>query len=173
MSPRARRFVLAVLLIAGTVAADQGSKQIARVVLPPGKPIAALPGVTLCLTQNPGAFLSMGASLSAGVRFWVLTVGVLGALVAILVWLLVSRVFPAAPAAGMALIVGGGLSNLADRVAQGGEVTDFLVVSAGRLHTGVFNLADVAISAGTVLLFTALRARPAGEAGRPRDGAAA
>jgi signal peptidase II len=173
MDSRARRLLLAVLLIAGTIAFDQGSKQIARAILPPGRPIAALPGVVLCLTRNRGAFLSMGAALSAAVRFWVLTVGVLAALVAILTWLLVSRAFPASAAAGMALIVGGGLSNLADRLAQKGEVTDFLVLWAGPLHTGVFNLADVAITAGTLLLFTAMRAHGRAErTGPPGDAAA-
>ena len=165
MDSRARRVVLAILLIAGTLAFDQGAKQIARAVLPAGRPIGLLPGVVLCLTRNPGAFLSMGAALSSAVRFWVLTVGVLAGLLAILAWLLMSRAFPSGPAAGMALIVGGGLSNLLDRITQAGEVTDFLVVGAGPLHTGVFNPADVAISAGTILLFTALVSRRAVSAG--------
>jgi signal peptidase II len=160
MDLRARRVLLAACLIAGTVAIDQGVKQVARAVLPPGRALRAFPGVLLCLTQNRGAFLSIGSSLPAGVRFWVLTVGVLGALFGILAWLLASRAFPPWPAAGMSLIVGGGVSNLLDRVRQAGEVTDFLVLSAGRLHTGVFNLADVAITAGTLLVVSAFWTRP-------------
>ena len=50
------------------------------------------------------------------------------------------------------MMLGGGFANLLDRIPDG-SVTDFLVVGAGRLHTGVFNLADAAIVAGALLWF--------------------
>jgi signal peptidase II len=125
----------------------------------------------LCLTRNPGAFLSFGSSLSGGVRFWALTVGVSVGLVALFAWLLASRSLTAAPSAGTALILGGGFSNLFDRLAHGGVVTDFLVLGIGRLRTGVFNLADLAISAGTVVLLIAARRGPRRSDERPVEGA--
>ncbi|HXC20398.1 MAG TPA: signal peptidase II, partial [Steroidobacteraceae bacterium] len=52
----------------------------------------------------------------------------------------------------LALIAGGGISNLIDRLLYGGRVTDFLNVGIGSLRTGIFNVADMAILAGALLL---------------------
>lgn len=60
-----------------------------------------------------------------------------------------------APALGFGLLIGGGLANVIDRLAATPHrVTDFIAVSSFP----VFNLADVAITAGfVVLLVAALR----------------
>jgi signal peptidase II len=52
----------------------------------------------------------------------------------------------------LALVAGGGLSNLIDRLMYDGRVTDFLNVGIGTLRTGIFNLADMAILGGALLL---------------------
>ena len=51
--------------------------------------------------------------------------------------------------AGAALILGGGLGNLAERI-KNGEVTDFLYIKAGKLP--VFNIADVTASVGGIIV---------------------
>lgn len=106
----------------------------------------------LRLAENRGAFLSFGERLPEAVRFAVFVIlvgaGLLGALVWLL-WRAAQR--PALASVGLALIVGGGLGNLVDRAARG-RVVDFLQLSAGPLHTGVFNLGDAAIVAGTLIL---------------------
>jgi signal peptidase II len=53
----------------------------------------------------------------------------------------------------LAFIAGGGISNLIDRLIYGGLVTDFLNVGIGPFRTGIFNVADMAILAGALLLF--------------------
>ena len=60
--------------------------------------------------------------------------------------------------ATLALIVAGGLGNLYDRVFEGGAVTDFLNVGVGPLRTGIFNVADVAIVAGVLLMMLSSKA---------------
>ena len=52
----------------------------------------------------------------------------------------------------LALILAGGVGNLIDRLRFVGRVTDFLYLSAGPLHTGVFNVADMAITLGILWL---------------------
>jgi signal peptidase II len=53
------------------------------------------------------------------------------------------------------MLLGGGLSNLFDRIAYGGYVLDFLNVGIGPLRTGIFNVADMFIMAGVfVMLFS-------------------
>jgi signal peptidase II len=58
---------------------------------------------------------------------------------------------------GLALLVGGAVGNLIDRVVYGGAVVDFVSLGLGPFRTGIFNLADVAITLGVVLV--ALQAR--------------
>jgi len=57
--------------------------------------------------------------------------------------------------AGLALMVGGGGSNLFDRIMNNGRVVDFVMLNLGPLATGVFNAADVAITLGVVLFLIA------------------
>jgi signal peptidase II len=75
---------------------------------------------------------------------------------AFLLALLVYTIFFAPPRVfcivALTLILAGGVSNLADRLIYGGYVVDFINVGIGSLRTGVFNLADVAISAGVLML---------------------
>ena len=49
-------------------------------------------------------------------------------------------------------MIGGGAGNLIDRLRFGGRVTDFIYLAAGPLHTGVFNIADMAITGGVLWL---------------------
>jgi signal peptidase II len=49
-------------------------------------------------------------------------------------------------------VIGGGISNLLDRLIQDGGVTDFLSVGFGEFRTGIFNLADVYILLGSFIL---------------------
>lgn len=55
------------------------------------------------------------------------------------------------PLAGPALILGGAISNLIDRVVHGG-VVDFIVMHYGSWSWPVFNVADIAICLGVFLL---------------------
>jgi len=55
----------------------------------------------------------------------------------------------------LAVIIAGGVGNLIDRLRFAGRVTDFLYLQAGPLHTGVFNVADMAITFGILWLVLA------------------
>src|SRR5262249_1271978 len=138
------------LLILGTVGCDQAAKSIARASLPLSQPVPIGRAATLFLTENTGAFLSVGSGLPDAVRFWLL-----GVVLSIGLLLAVAYLAAGGPSgrtrAAAALAAGGGVSNPLDRLLHGGRVTDFLVLQLGPLRTGVFNLADVAITAGAVL----------------------
>lgn len=102
--------------------------------------------------ENKGTFLSLGASLSEEVRFWLFTVIVSLILVGLFVYLIGSRSLDRSSVIAISLILGGGIGNIIDRVIYGGAVIDFLNLGIGGLRTGIFNMADVAITAGTLLL---------------------
>ena len=59
-----------------------------------------------------------------------------------------------------ALMLGGGVSNLLDRVLNDGRVIDFMMIKVGAVHTAVFNLADVMILTGCALLILVLWRSP-------------
>ena len=142
--------LIAVLISA--VGCDQVTKSIATRALAP-LPRQSFLGDTLRLeyAQNPGAFLGMGGDLKPGLRFWSLTV-VNGALLVVLGYVLIARWDMArGNFAAWALILAGGIGNLIDRVSQGGLVTDFLNLGIGPVRTGIFNVADMAITAGFAL----------------------
>jgi signal peptidase II len=100
--------------------------------------------------ENRGAFLSLGANLSEAARLWIFVIGVF----AILIFCIVSlwKSLPHLPTSfAYALVIAGGLGNLIDRIQQG-YVVDYVHMGFSWLRTGVFNIADMAISLGLILL---------------------
>jgi signal peptidase II len=124
------------------VALDQGTKALATSLVSRGDRIEVLPFLHLENVRNQGVAFGIGGDISA-VFIGATIVLLLGFLVFLavrggsgwLVWL---------PAA---LLIGGALGNLADRV-RDGAVTDFISLPAWP----TFNLADVAIVVGVLLL---------------------
>lgn len=160
MRRNARVLLVFFAVLLGTAGCDHASKRVAITALAGPAHISVAGGVLqLELASNPGAFLSLGARLPEPVREFLF----LGAIPLLVLWLCVHCL--RAPGAsiglsiGVGLIAGGGLANWLDRLLHSGVVTDFLLVGVGPLHTGVFNLADVAVVAGVAVLATARRSR--------------
>jgi signal peptidase II len=151
-------FVAVLVLSAGC---DHAAKQIARDVL------AGSPGVAFAadmlrfeLAENPGGFMSLGAGLDTGLR-GLFFLGFVPLLLTLLcVFVLRSGAASRASLLGLGGVAGGGLANWLDRLLHDGSVTDFVSLGIGPLRTGVFNLADVAVVGGCLLLFLARPQRP-------------
>ena len=109
----------------------------------------------LVYTENQGAFLSLGSSWPAPVRLAVLIIGPIILILVMLVYAFVSRELRMAQIAGIACIVGGGLSNLVDRIIFDGRVVDFANIGIGRLRTGIFNCADLSVMIGAAIFLFA------------------
>ena len=106
----------------------------------------------LQLAYNTGAFLGMAGTWSESARFWLLTVlnGVfLVGLAGVLVW---HWRMPLGRFIAGAGILAGGIGNMIDRVTNAGKVTDFMNLGLGPVRTGIFNVADMAITGGALLL---------------------
>lgn len=144
------RLILAV--VAFVLLADLLTKEIAERTLP-GRETMRLAGDTVRIgyVENTGVFLSLGHALSPAARFWLFVVGVGGVLVALLVLTLRDPRFRPPEVVAVAAIVGGGIGNLVDRAVLG-SVRDFLNVGIGPLRTGIFNVADMAITFGGLAL---------------------
>jgi signal peptidase II len=147
-----KRLLLVLAILFSCVGCDQAAKSVAKAYLSETHALVLLGDtVRLQLAKNYGAFLSLGASLGEASRGMLISIVVGAVLAALLAYLFISK--PQNPVVGVsvALIVGGGVSNLIDRVRYGGYVVDFLNVGIGPVRTGIFNVADMAIMAGVVL----------------------
>ncbi|HTB90874.1 MAG TPA: signal peptidase II [Steroidobacteraceae bacterium] len=153
------RFIVVMLTLSCCVGCDQVSKSAARTMLHSGVTESLFSdSLRLQLTENPGSFLSLGASLPEHLRFTLFTAAVAVILVGLVCAALFARRLSTAGFVALALVAGGGVSNLIDRLLYDGRVTDFLNVGIGSLRTGIFNLADMAILAGALILVLRMRA---------------
>ena len=141
MSAGTRAWVLAGALAAAVLALDQVAKAAIEANLTIGEEVDVLGPLGLTLAHNRG--VAFGLAGGAGAPLIVITLLALG-----VVGYLFAR-NPARPGMWVAagLVAGGAIGNLVDRV-RAGEVTDFVDISAWP----PFNLADVAIVAGVLLL---------------------
>jgi signal peptidase II len=125
------------------VALDQGSKALAASFVDRGDSEKLLPFLSIENTRNEGVAFGLGGDISALL---------IGATIVVLVGLLVTLAVRGRDHALVwlpaALLIGGALGNLADR-ARDGAVTDFIDLPLWP----TFNLADVAIIAGVLILF--------------------
>ncbi|CAB1368036.1 prolipoprotein signal peptidase (signal peptidase II) [Denitratisoma oestradiolicum] len=148
MTMRARLFPW-YALAAAVVAADQVTKAWVLAVLRLGEGMVLTPFFNLVLVFNRGAAFSFLASAEGWQRWFfvvlalVISVGIVIAMrkAAANRWLL----------AALALVLGGALGNVIDRLIYG-AVVDFLDFHAAGWHWPAFNLADSAICVGIVLL---------------------
>jgi len=142
---------LLIFVITTTIGCDRVTKHAARTMLM-GEPGQSYLGgaVRLEYAENPGAFLSMGAGLPDWIRTSLLTIGPSVILILMIVMAVRYR-WSGLPLIGLAFLLAGGFSNLVDRIIQGSGV-DFMIVGIGSLRTGIFNVADVAVMAGVLLI---------------------
>ena len=159
---RSSNTVLVLQIILACIVVDQATKWLAKKYLAPDGFIS-FAGDTFRFqyAENTGAFLSFGSSLPEPWRHILLTILVGFFLMGLLAYLIFSRTLPWHYTACLSLVCGGGLSNLIDRLAYDGRVVDFLNTGIGSVRTGIFNVADMAIAAGVILLLVdSLRKTP-------------
>ncbi|HEV2221321.1 MAG TPA: signal peptidase II [Casimicrobiaceae bacterium] len=135
-------------LSAAVIALDQASKHLILAAFHPGQELALAPFMSLVLAFNSGAAFSFLAG-AAGWQRWLFAAIAIAACV-LMVWLL-RRGGSALFCASLALIVGGALGNLWDRLTLG-LVVDFLLFHYRHWYYPAFNVADSAISIGALAL---------------------
>lgn len=139
-------------LVAGLVVlVDQLSKILVLKQMPLYKSITLIPGLfNLTHVHNPGGAFGFMAHNGSPWRHWLFMVAAIVALGLILYFY--HQTPRTHPWLGMALamIFGGAVGNLIDRV-RFGEVVDFLDVYIGNLHWPTFNIADSAVTVGVII----------------------
>jgi len=136
-------------VVAGAVLIlDQVTKALILAHLPLGGSIAVIPGFfDLTHVHNPGGAFGFLAGMSAEVRSLLFIAVSLVAAGLILYFYWQTPLGQRFLSVGLALIFGGAVGNLVDRM-RFGIVVDFLDVYAGTLHWPAFNVADSAITIG-------------------------
>ncbi|HEU5041797.1 MAG TPA: signal peptidase II [Gemmatimonadales bacterium] len=160
-SPKARRFWPLFALVLLT---DCATKRAAELHLVPAQVPHELLGemVRLTLAYNPGAAMSLSLGAHSRLGFSLLAVGAL-----IVMAHLYRRTAPGdrQAAGGLALIAAGAVGNLLDRLRSERGVVDFIDIGVGGWRFWTFNVADMAILLGAVVLVLALHRMDAGEEG--------
>lgn len=140
-------------IIITVFALDRLTKWLAAAWIAPEAPQAVLPWVNFVMVHNTGAAFGLLAQ-AGGWQRWLLS----GVAVAVCVFLWRwSRQFgrgDAAACVGVALVIGGALGNLFDRLLHG-RVPDFVDVHYAGYHWPAFNVADAAITIGALALIAA------------------
>ena len=138
-------------LSAIVVALDQASKAIAIHLLEPQVPHAVIPGfLNWTLAYNTGAAFSFLAD-QEGWQRWLFTALAIGVSAVLTRWLARTPRADWRNALPLALVIGGAIGNLIDRI-RIGHVIDFIQVYYRDWAFPSFNVADSAISVGAVLL---------------------
>ena len=139
---------------------DQFTKWLAGSGLQYGEPVPLVPMLALTLAHNYGAAFSFLGDASGWQRWFFILLAVAVSAV-LLLWLKRLQRHEWRLALALALILGGAVGNVIDRLLYG-YVIDFIDFYYGDWHWPVFNVADSAISVGAaLLLFDALFARHA------------
>ncbi|WP_070990111.1 signal peptidase II [Halofilum ochraceum] len=144
--PAARAFGLAAVILL----LDQITKIWAVSALELYRPVEVLPFFNLTLLHNTGAAFSFLADAGGWQRWFFVGLTAVIA-VGITIWLVRLRPEERLTRLCLALILGGAIGNLIDRVRLG-YVVDFLDFHVAGWHWPAFNIADAAISCGAVLL---------------------
>ena len=151
-----RRSIFISLLIVFNIAIDQISKFWVRNYVELYQETQLL-GNRFILTnvENSGAFLGMGSELNPTLKIILLLILPIVVLGFVLHYVFKDKTIDKLSLIGFSCILGGGFANIYDRVLYG-SVTDFFHIDlGGNFRTGIFNMADLSVTTGMILIVTA------------------
>jgi len=158
MTPALRKWLGLALVI---IVADHLSKFWVSSTLDYQESIPVLPFFSVVRVHNTGAAFSFLADAGGWQRWFFIAVGIIATV--IIVRLLKRHAYEPRLAFSLALVLGGALGNVIDRVVLG-HVVDFLYFHYRSFAWPAFNVADIAISIGAALLiWDSLRGKPAAQ----------
>ena len=148
-----RRSLFILLTIVLTIAVDQISKIIVRTYVVPSERSNIIGTYfTLHNVENVGAFLGMGSDLSPLLKLILLLILPIVVLSFVTYHIFKDKSLDKVSVFAFASIIGGGIANVFDRVVYG-SVTDFFHIDLGGVfRTGIFNMADLSVTTGMILL---------------------
>lgn len=149
-------------LAVAVIAIDLGTKAMATAMLTYGQPVPVVPLFNLTLLHNTGAAFSFLADAAGWQRWFFVALAVVVSVV-LVYWLKGLKRHETWTAIAIALILGGAIGNVYDRVVHG-YVVDFLHFYWQDWHFPAFNLADTAITIGAGVMILDMFRKPDDEA---------
>lgn len=148
------RVAIILTLVFLNVSCDQISKKIARKNIDNHERIQVIQdSLILTKVENKGAAYSWGSNWDPIVKRIVLQIIPAIVLLILLVMVLIKKEYPTVAIIGFSFVIGGGIGNVFDRIVYG-SVTDFVYIDLGFFATEVFNMADVSIVIGALVVLT-------------------
>lgn len=144
---RQSRWLLITVVI---VALDLWTKSLAVASLDYAQPVTLLPILDFTLLYNYGAAFSF-LSTAGGWQRWLFTLIALSVSVVLVIWILRLDRKEQWLAVSLALILGGAVGNLYDRMTLG-YVVDFIHFHWNNRYFPAFNIADAAITTGAIMM---------------------
>ena len=150
-----KRVAYIIFLVLLNIGLDQYSKHIVRAEVLPGSRTEIV-GKLLQLmnVENTGAFLGIGSDSHPTIKLIFLLILPVIVLSVVLYYVLTNRSLDRLSVIGFSFVAGGGIANLYDRFVHG-SVTDFLFMDFSFVQTGIFNVADLSVTSGMILLIIA------------------
>jgi signal peptidase II len=135
-----------------SIGCDRVTKDLAKDHLKNQPPVSYFNDmVRLEYAENTGAALNLGDNLPKMASLWLLSILPLCFLLCLLFYTIkgtskmgVMKIF------SLALLFAGGIGNIIDRILFDRHVTDFMNLGIQNLRTGIFNVADVCVTAGAI-----------------------
>lgn len=149
------KIVLFSMISFALVSCDQVTKNLAKTHLMDKEPASYFHDTfRLEYVENTGAALSLGAGLPQPYNFLLLSLIPLLFLLALFAYAIIKiKEFNIIRLLAFALVFAGGIGNIIDRVFHDRHVTDFMNLGIQNLRTGIFNVADMYITAGVIGIF--------------------
>jgi signal peptidase II len=141
------------------IALDLGTKALATAMLTYAEPVAVMPMFNFTLLHNTGAAFSFLAGADGWQRWFFVALATVVSVV-LVIWLKNLKREETWTAIAIALILGGAIGNVYDRVVHG-YVVDFLHVYWQNWHFPAFNIADTAITIGAGMMILDIFRKPA------------
>lgn len=146
------KILFSLIIICSNISCDQITKDKARNEIETNEIINVIDdNFILTKVENTGAALSLGENLSPQLKVVFLQGIPLLVLLLLFVYIIKEKKMSRINVIAFSFVIGGGIGNIYDRILYN-SVTDFMYVEIGSLHTGIFNMADVSVVVGTLLL---------------------
>lgn len=148
-----KRNIFIVLLIVFNIAIDQISKVWVRANFDYGETKSLISEKFIMqYVENQGAFLGMGSDMHSTLKLILLLILPTIVLGYVIYYIIKNKELDRMSLIAFCCIVGGGIANVFDRITRG-EVTDFFFINLGGVFkTGIFNVADVSVTTGMLML---------------------
>ena len=146
------KILVSLIIIFTNIGCDQITKETAREEISKNEIIHVFNNnFILTKVENTGAALSLGENLTPKLKIVVLQIFPILAMGLMFFYIVRKKNISLLNLIAFSFIIGGGIGNIYDRILYN-SVTDFMYMNIGFFETGIFNMADVSVVVGTLLL---------------------